>query len=109
MSGLFHDKAIVNQSEAHPMQYDMFATAPAAEAPSPPPVDLFADLPPVHIPPVLPRPAPGSAIDAWTRETQRHYLLYLLGAIPRYPSLAEHNKDHARLVLRNLNGLGEQW
>jgi hypothetical protein len=69
------------------------------------------DLPPVHIPPspVAKKPAgEGPQLDAWTRETQRHYLLYLIGAIPRL-TYRESFTIHARAVLVKLNGLGGEW
>lgn len=58
--------------------------------------------------PALPVPSGKAELDAWTRTTQRIYLLYLIGAIARgvYRDASEANAPY---VLMKLNGLGGQW
>lgn len=89
---------------------------------APPPVDetigirqhhaeLIALLPEKLRPssaPALPVPTGKAELDAWTRSTQRIYLLYLIGAIARgvYRDSSEAN---APFVLMKLNGLGGEW
>lgn len=74
-------------------------------------LEIVTDLPPAYIPPipVARRPdAPGPQLDAWTRETQRHYLRYLIGAIARI-TYRESSIANARHVLMKLNGIGGEW
>ncbi|MBW9102932.1 hypothetical protein [Paraburkholderia phenoliruptrix] len=58
--------------------------------------------------PALSVPTGKAELDAWTRSTQRIYLLYLIGAIARgvYRDSSEAN---APFVLMKLNGLGGEW
>lgn len=55
-----------------------------------------------------PRPDTQSDLDAWTRRTQRIYLLYLVGAIQRVV-YRESSITNVRYVLLKLNGLGGEW
>ena len=55
-----------------------------------------------------PRPDTQSDLDAWTRRTQRIYLLYLVGAIQRL-TYRESSIANVRHVLVKLNGLGGEW
>lgn len=57
---------------------------------------------------VSPVPKGGAELDAWTRETQRIYLLYLVGALARL-KYRDSSMANARGVLFKLNGLGGQW
>lgn len=58
--------------------------------------------------PASPMPAAKPQLDAWTRETQRLYLLYLIGAIAR-GIYRESSEGNAPYVLMKLNGLGGEW
>lgn len=99
-------------------------------------IDLFADLDPPATAPVDERAAiaerHAAAIEAlpevlrpayapvarvpekepelsmWVRETQRIYLLYLIGAIQRL-TYRESSLANIRYVLLKLNGLGGEW
>ena len=77
-------------------------------------LDMFAEpavAPSAYVPPipVAQRPeVPGAQLDAWTRETQRHYLRYLIGAIERL-TYRESSIANARYVLMKLNGLAGEW
>jgi hypothetical protein len=98
-------------------QFDMFAEEAVETEPAPvEPIaraltQAIAALPEVLRPrcePARPVPAGGPELDAWTRETQRIYLLYLVGAIQclRY---RESSIANVRYVLGKLNGLGGEW
>lgn len=58
--------------------------------------------------PSKPRPEGGAQLDAWTRETQRLYLLYLIGAIQRL-TYRESSLANIGPILMKLNGLGGEW
>ncbi|MCG5072223.1 hypothetical protein [Paraburkholderia tagetis] len=96
------------------MQFDMFAEAPV-EAPvatvGQTHADRIAALPEVLRPrcdPAAPMPTKQPELDAWTRETQRIYLLYLVGAI-KCITYRESSLANIRYVLLKLNGLGGEW
>lgn len=55
-----------------------------------------------------PVPTEAGAYEHWKRETQRSYLLYLVGAIQRVTYKDTRIAD-ARTVLLKLNGLGGEW
>lgn len=58
--------------------------------------------------PAIPVPTAKAELDAWTRSTQRIYLLYLIGAIAR-GVYRESSEANAPYVLMKLNGLGGEW
>lgn len=58
--------------------------------------------------PAVPMPTSKPDLDAWTRNTQRIYLLYLVGAIHSM-TYRESSIANARYVLLKLNGLGGEW
>jgi hypothetical protein len=59
------------------------------------------------VPPMPDAKAKGQ-LDAWTRETQRLYLLYLVGAIAR-GIYRDSSTANVRFVLLKLNGLAGEW
>jgi hypothetical protein len=98
-------------------QFDMFGEeeVETVEAPVDPYVQAHADkiaaLPELLRPkcePALPTPAGGAALDEWTRQTQRLYLLYLVGACQRL-EYRESSLHNVRYVLLKLNGLAGEW
>jgi hypothetical protein len=97
------------------MQIDMFAAEPVVEEMSAPRgathAEKIAAQPEVLRPSdaaAEPRPDTQSELDAWTRRTQRIYLLYLVGAIERI-TYRESSVANARQVLLKLNGIGGEW
>lgn len=100
------------------MQIDLFSDS----SPTPPPASdtqsaserlraAIAEQPEVLRPSDAapgPRPETQSDLDAWTRRTQRIYLLYLVGAIQRL-TYRESSIANVRYVLLKLNGLGGEW
>jgi hypothetical protein len=98
-------------------QFDMFAeeATEAVETPVDPfvqaHVDKIAALPEILRPrcePALPVPTAGPALEAWTRHTQRLYLLYLVGAC-QCLQYRESSVANVPYVLLKLNGLGGEW
>lgn len=53
-------------------------------------------------------PTSKTELDAWTRNTQRIYLLYLVGATHSM-TYRESSIANARYVLLKLNGMGGEW
>jgi hypothetical protein len=93
------------------MQIDLFAE------PAPPPSAAERHRAAIAAQPAIlqpccvaaePKPETQSDIDAWTRRTQRNYLLYLVGAIQRL-TYRESSIANVRHVLAKLNGLGGEW
>lgn len=58
--------------------------------------------------PVPPMPTAKAALDDWTRETQRIYLFYLIGAIAR-GIYRDSSLANVPFVLQKLGGLAGEW
>jgi hypothetical protein len=94
-------------------QFDMFGGDPVETPPAMATIaDVIAQQPEKLRPtctPAQPRPTEaGAQLDVWIRETQRIYLLYLVGAIARI-TYRESSIANARGVLFKLNGMAGQW
>ena len=103
-------------------QFDMFGDPEPIAASAPPAndetmgirahhaelIDLLPEKLRPSCAPALPVPTGKAELDAWTRSTQRIYLLYLVGAIAR-GIYRESSLANIRFVLPRLNGLGGEW
>jgi hypothetical protein len=91
--------------------FDEPVEAPPAAPAAPTYAEIIAAQPEKLRPscaPVPPVPTAKPELDAWVRDTQRRYLLYLVGAIARM-TYRDSSIANARYVLQKLNGLGGEW